>query len=269
MDSVVFKVIPIFGVIFLSMILVYSFFFNPFFDEGVNYPVILFFLRIIALGFCIFLIFRPFCFYAYSIVGFIFSVFWTVDSSNMLLSFLYILLFMTTASISGFFYRKRNLKVIIIAVIYILLPLAQLRLGKEAFFDYIVTCLFAIPVIFLSFIFIFSSFHTYYDKIRAFPLELNLYSDLTKEDIIIVCRILQNEKYTSISSSLKRSEVTIKKRAAKIFRCFSSVDKYDFVANFSNHPVMYNGKLLMDADRNETSYFAEVCKDVQGTIAKS
>ena len=86
-------------------------------------------------------------------------------------------------------------------------------------------------------------------------LELDKIDSFTDREVIMICKILQNDKYDYIARVLKLSEITVKKAAATIYKKLGVTDKIDLFGKYANHSVSRDGILYLTKDHAETEDF--------------
>lgn len=89
-------------------------------------------------------------------------------------------------------------------------------------------------------------------------LDLDKFDPFTSREIIVLCKILQNEKYDYIARTLNLSEITIKKTAASIYKKLACSDKLDLFGQYSNHAVAKGDQMLLETNRTETKFLADL-----------
>ncbi|MCQ2572828.1 MAG: LuxR C-terminal-related transcriptional regulator [Treponema sp.] len=272
-DKIIYRIIPGFALIVSLVSIILPSWFRPLGNPTVQYPVIFQMVHVISATFFLLIIVFPGNPVFYTILGLLFSIYLPVEKADVLYSFVYYCVFIVSIYVLGFFKTKRKVKVLTICVFYFLIIILQLVLhGIDFFlgnlFQYLVT--FSLIVVAAVFFF---SIHNISKNIsvddnsglkenvqefgRKF-LDLSGFEDLSYREIIIICKILQNEKYDYIARQLGLSEITVKKAAGNIFRKMDCTDKFDFFGKYSNLAVCDGARIFMTEKREETELLLEM-----------
>lgn len=257
-STVLLRLIPILGIILTSITCIPGcrIFQSP---EGTPYTQILLALKLTTILAFIFILFYPKKIGVYGIQSFLYSVYWAVLPDSFYFSLMHTILCVSILIARGFFKKHAVNKIIMFIIFYFLLALCQLFYGKEHFVEYMTHWITTWVMFFLSFYYLLYVYYAQIKKASEIPFVLDECPFIESDaDVLIVCRILQNEKYDSIARSLKVSERTIKRRTAKVFEYFGCADKLDFFARFSNHPVFYHGVEILSGSRVETEAFQKL-----------
>ncbi len=253
----VYRAIPVVGflLVLLTFIPEIHIFQNP---VDSPYKEILFVLKGITIISFIYMIIFPQKIGFYGLCSFLYSLYWSFLPDCFVYSFLNTVLFLSILVARGYFKCRMKRRIFTVSFFYFLISFVQLRFGIMEFLKYISLWAFTWAILFVSIYYVLTVFYEYVRRIGNIPLSLDDFPDLDEADILIVCRILQNEKYDSIAREFKISERTVKRRCSKIFEHYSCADKLDFLAKYSNHSVSYKGVEYLTKDRNETNALVEL-----------
>lgn len=145
---------------------------------------------------------------------------------------------------------------VVLLVYNIAMTVSQALGGKGFAPEYLVYSISALALIIISVAFVFSV-----ERLKAKPvssekddiLNLGTYEDFSDREIVIICKILQNDKYDYIARSLNLSEITVKKAAAVIFKKLDCTDKVDLFGKYANHTVTKGSSVFLENGKTETS----------------
>lgn len=227
--------------------------------EGSPYNQILLILKITTVIAFIFILIYPQKFGLYGIQSFLYSIYWAILPDSFYFSLMHTILCISILVARGFFKRNTIKKICMFIAFYFLLAFCQLFYGREHFIEYMTHWVTTWVMFMLSFYYLLYVYYSHMKKASEIPFVLDECPYIeNNEDVLIVCQILQNEKYDSIARSLKVSERTIKRRSSKIFEFFGCADKLDFFAKFSNHPVFFHGVEYLSEKRVETEALQKI-----------
>lgn len=154
----------------------------------------------------------------------------------------------------------------VILLTYIIVENA-VRLFKDREFmaDKLIYFVAALALIIICITFAFSArriivSHTEEDLV----LDLDKGEGFTDRESIIICKILENEKYDYIARQLNLSEITVKKAAGTIFKKLDCSDKMDLFGKYANHAVTKGKDLYLSTDRTESELLKKLIKKEQG-----
>lgn len=145
---------------------------------------------------------------------------------------------------------------VVLLVYNIVMTISQAMGGKGFAPEYLVYSIFALALIVISVTFVFSV-----ERLKSKPalsekddiLDLSILEDFSDRELIIVCKILQNDKYDYIARTLNLSEITVKKAAAVIFKKLDCQDKVDLFGKYANHTVTKGSDVYLENGNTETS----------------
>ncbi|MCQ2597482.1 MAG: LuxR C-terminal-related transcriptional regulator [Treponema sp.] len=266
-DKILFRIFPAFALVVSLVSIILPAWFTPL-GNAVIHNVIIYQLFHMASSmlFILILVF-PGRYTFYAIIGLMFSVYLPMEQADVFYSFLFYCLFLYSVYEMGLLDEFKRIKTVGILFFYIFIVFLQFLIyGADFFlanmFQYVVT--FSILVITAA---LFFSLRTI-EKIHApevieepkkgLALDLNTFERLTDREIIIICRILQNEKYDYIARTLGLSEITVKKAAGVIFKKMNCTDKFDFFGKYSNLAVVMGDKVFLTEKREETEILSEM-----------
>lgn len=240
-----YRILSILGIIFLTIYNI-SFFINFLKTKQVSnfYGIkhvesFSFYVNLFAIFGFVFTLFYPEKLEMYSLISFVYSIFITITSPENIISILMLFLGLITLSIRGFFYNTRKLKLSIIAIIYVLIELTNLRYGEKIFISSFFKKLIAMFLLFVIFTFEKRNSENNVEKKLNIPIDLSIYNDLNQEDFIIIKYLLLGNKYSAIATELKISIPTVKKRTKKIFNILGVPDLIGFHSKFNGRELLF------------------------------
>lgn len=266
-DKIFFRIFPAFALVVSLVSIILPSWFTPLGNAVIhNVTIYQLFHMASSMLFILILVF-PGRYTFYAIIGLMFSVYLPMEQADVFYSFLFYCLFLYSVYEMGLLDEFKRIKTVGILFFYIFIVFLQFLIyGADFFlanmFQYVVT--FSILVITAA---LFFSLRTI-EKIHApevieepkkgLALDLNTFERLTDREIIIICRILQNEKYDYIARTLGLSEITVKKAAGVIFKKMNCTDKFDFFGKYSNLAVVMGDKVFLTEKREETEILSEM-----------
>lgn len=266
-DKILFRIFPAFALVVSLVSIILPSWFTPLGNAVIhNVTIYQLFHMASSMLFILILVF-PGRYTFYAIIGLMFSVYLPMEQADVFYSFLFYCLFLYSVYEMGLLDEFKRIKTVGILFFYIFIVFLQFLIyGADFFlanmFQYVVT--FSILVITAA---LFFSLRTI-EKIHApevieepkkgLALDLNTFERLTDREIIIICRILQNEKYDYIARTLGLSEITVKKAAGVIFKKMNCTDKFDFFSKYSNLAVVMGNKVFLTEKREETEILSEM-----------
>lgn len=266
-DKIFFRIFPAFALVVSLVSIILPSWFTPLGNAVIhNVTIYQLFHMASSMLFILILVF-PGRYTFYAIIGLMFSVYLPMEQADVFYSFLFYCLFLYSVYEMGLLDEFKRIKTVGILFFYIFIVFLQFLIyGADFFlanmFQYVVT--FSILVITAA---LFFSLRTI-EKIHApevieepkkgLALDLNTFERLTDREIIIICRILQNEKYDYIARTLGLSEITVKKAAGVIFKKMNCTDKFDFFGKYSNLAVVMGNKVFLTEKREETEILSEM-----------
>lgn len=266
-DKIFFRIFPAFALVVSLVSIILPSWFTPLGNAVIhNVTIYQLFHMASSMLFILILVF-PGRYTFYAIIGLMFSVYLPMEQADVFYSFLFYCLFLYSVYEMGLLDEFKRIKTVGILFFYIFIVFLQFLIyGADFFlanmFQYVVT--FSILVITAV---LFFSLRTI-EKIHApevieepkkgLALDLNTFERLTDREIIIICRILQNEKYDYIARTLGLSEITVKKAAGVIFKKMNCTDKFDFFGKYSNLAVVMGDKVFLTEKREETEILSEM-----------
>lgn len=266
-DKILFRIFPAFALVVSLVSIILPSWFTPLGNAVIhNVTIYQLFHMASSMLFILILVF-PGRYTFYAIIGLMFSVYLPMEQADVFYSFLFYCLFLYSVYEMGLLDEFKRIKTVGILFFYIFIVFLQFLIyGADFFlanmFQYVVT--FSILVITAA---LFFSLRTI-EKIHApevieepkkgLALDLNTFERLTDREIIIICRILQNEKYDYIARTLGLSEITVKKAAGVIFKKMNCTDKFDFFGKYSNLAVVMGNKVFLTEKREETEILSEM-----------
>ena len=140
----------------------------------------------------------------------------------------------------GFFKKNSSKKITVFIIIYLILFFIGIRLSK----DFILSDL--IQKISLIMIFLFSAFIVTNRKTKEMTdstrkkLNLAAYSKLSKNDAVMLQKVLENKQYKQIASEVFRSEGFVRNRLNFIYDILEVSDKADFIFKYTNFEIVFS-----------------------------
>lgn len=273
LDRLFFKVFPAFALIISLISIILPSWFRPLGNPTVHYAWLYQFMHVVSSIIFILILVFPGHYVYYAILGLIFSIYLPYEKADVFYSFIYVILFLASVFKMGFLKDHRKSKTAAVCFFYGLIIVGQLFLHGTSYFlenlfQYLVTL--SLIIIAITFVFSVRTISKQSDEEiteqmleekqgpKGKYLDLSVYNGLTNREIIIICKILQNEKYDYIARQLGLSEITVKKAAGTIFKKMDCTDKFDFMGKYSQLTVQCGDKVFMSETRQETDLLAEM-----------
>lgn len=209
-------------------------------DASINYIS----LRIFIQNFLVIILFILLVIYPHrlefiSIAAFSYTFTCTVFETENPMGFCMFFLGMIALYIRGFFVYKEKLKMICSTVVLVIIILLRLHFGKEIFLDTLPDCIAYPLVLGVSLLLLKNYYQSIKDSITVRILNLAEYPGLTKNDIPLLQKVLENKQYKVISAELCRSEGTVRNRLNKIYDILGVMDKTGFITTFTGYKIVF------------------------------
>ena len=144
-----------------------------------------------------------------------------------------------TLYIRGFFIFKKKLKMICSTVVLVIMILLRLHFGIEIFLNTLPECI-AYPLVLGIPLLLLKNYHqSINDSNTVKILNLAEYQGLTKHDIPLLQKVLENKQYKVISAELSRTEGTVRNRLNKIYDILGVMDKTGFITTFTGYEIVF------------------------------
>lgn len=266
-DKIFFRIFPAFALLVSLVSIILPAWFKPLGNAAVHNVTIYQLVHMASSMLFILILVFPGRYTFYAIIGLMFSVYLPMEQADVFYSFLYYCLFLFSIYQMELLDEFKRIKTAGILLFYLFIIFLQyLIYGSDLFisnmFQYVVT--FSILVITATLFFSLRKIEEFHapeieEKTRqGNALDLTTFEGLSDREIIIICRILQNEKYDYIARTLGLSEITVKKAAGAIFKKMGCTDKFDFFGKYSNLAVVMGDKVFLTEKREETEVLSEM-----------
>lgn len=270
-DNVIFRIFPAFALIVSLVSIILPSWFVPLGNYTVHYPIIFSLVHIVSSILFILILVFPYKFIFYTITGLMFSIYLPFEQADVLYSFFYVVMMLASLYYMDFFKTKRPLKVSLICVFYVVQFIVLVLFHGKAYiqaniFSYIVTL--SLIVISVTFVFSIQKIKTEPEDVEKI-LDVDGFQPFSDRELVILCKIIQNEKYDYIARVLNLSEITVKKAAAGIYKKLDCTDKIDLFSKYSNYAVSRGDCLFLTQERSETKFLAEIIKKERIPSVKS
>lgn len=266
-DRILFRVFPAFALIVSLISIILPSWFHPLGNQSVHFELVYQLIHVLSSILFILIMVFPGRVFFYTIIGFVFSIYLPLEQADVFYSFLYVAMFLVSIYEQGFFSVRKRVKTGGACLYYLLIILIQfLVYGKAYFLENLFQYLVCFSLIFISATFVFSVRNIskesepeeLVEDSKGKSLDLSYFEDLSDREIIIICKILQNDKYDYIARQLGLSEITVKKAAGNIFKKMDCTDKFDFFGKYSNLSIIKGDSVYMTEKREETSLLWEI-----------
>ncbi len=215
---------------------------TSFFKAFTNNQLFVFIEDFVVATVCVILFFYP---QRYSLIG-ICSLWYsivisTVSVDNMMCIIMF-LLTLCTFLIRGVFRTKKQIKAVIVILVYLYELLISLRFGFKLFVECSLLKIGYTFVIVLC-IYLYSEFHLSNVLIelndKNHILNLADYDGINRCDIDLLERVLRNKKYKEIAFELHGNPGTIRNRLNKLYDILSTGDRTGFILKYNGYKIVY------------------------------
>lgn len=266
-DRILFRIFPAFALIVSLISIILPPWFRPLGNQSVHFELAYQLVHVVSSILFILILVFPGRLFFYSIIGLLFSIYLPLEQADVFYSFLYVGMVLASCYGLGFFKTYKKVKVGGACFFYILIVLMQfLFYGNEYLLENLFQHLVCLSLILMSATFVFSvrniskeaEAEAPVEESKGKSLDLSHFEDLSDREIIIICKILQNDKYDYIARQLGLSEITVKKAAGNIFKKMDCTDKFDFFGKYSNLSIIKGDLVFMNEKREETPLLWEI-----------
>jgi DNA-binding CsgD family transcriptional regulator len=193
----------------------------------------------------IYLIFNPLNFRVYAISFYIFGVGNLLDNGNILG-----MVFLITASvfffITGFFYKKRTLKIVLL-LIPIALALA-FQCTQSSLINFAISLMHIVAAAFL-FSMLAALMYPEIKKLRSLREVVFIENpQVTQQDVDWLNKVLNGTRYITIALEADVSESSVKAQMLKLYKLLGANSKSEFCAMYHNSKF----ELKLNADTNQS-----------------
>lgn len=266
-DKILFRIFPAFALIVSLISIMLPPWFHPLGNQQIHFDLAYQLIHVVSSIVFILMLVFPGKYFLYTITGFIFSIYLPLEQADVFYCFLYVALVFLSVYELGFFDNRKRIKVSACCLYYILIILMQFFVcGSSYVLENLFQYLVCFSLIVIGATFVFSVRNISKDSVPEKPVEeskgksldLAHFEGLSDRDIIIICKILQNDKYDYIARSLGLSEITVKKAAGNIFKKMDCTDKFDFFGKYSNLSIIKDDFVYMTEKKEETPLLWEI-----------
>lgn len=266
-DKILFRVFPAFALIVSLISIILPPWFRPLGNQSVHFDLAYQLIHVLSSILFILILVFPGRVFFYTIIGFVFSIYLPLEQADIFYSFLFVAMFLVSIYEQGFFDVRKRVKTGVACFYYLLIIFMQfLVYGKTYFLENFFQYLVCLSLILVSATFVFSVGNISKESAPEEPVEapkgksldLSYFEDLSDREIIIICKILQNDKYDYIARQLGLSEITVKKAAGNIFKKMDCTDKFDFFGKYSNLSIVKGDSVYMSEKKEETPLLWEI-----------
>ena len=182
----------------------------------------------------------------FAIISFVYMLNILITDCNNLIPVCMLELCIIALYSRGFFVKKKQLKISLLCLFYLIALFSEIRFGFNKFITSFLLNIGALFIISVSAI-IFQRQITSV-KISSIPqiLDLTSYDQLTDQDKKIIRLIKEGNKYEWIAGHLGMATSTLKKRVKNIFEILDVVDLIDFHAQLGKLTFIYTKEELLE-----------------------
>ncbi len=266
-DKILFRIFPAFGLIVSLISIILPSWFKPLGNVVVHNEVIYQLIHMAASMLFILILVFPGRFVFYAVIGLMFSIYLPLEQAEVFYSFFFYCIFLFSLYEMELFEKYRKLKFLGVCFYYLFIIFLQfLFYGFSFFLSNLFQYVVSFSLIVLTLVLSLSVQKITAEEVQKEPeiesrgkaLDLGTFERFSEREIIIICKILQNEKYDYIARQLGLSEITVKKAAGGIFKKMDCTDKFDFFGKYSNLSVVIDDKVYLTEKREETEILLEM-----------
>lgn len=181
----------------------------------------------------------------YSLISFIYMIYILISEPNNLIPVFMAVLCIATLNIRGFFYKRKNIKIALFIILYLLALVSEIRYGFNVFFISLLQNIAAFFILGLTVIIIQKQFSQINSNALRI-LDLTKYETLTEQDKIIIKLLKEGQKYEWIAGNLGIATSTLKKHTKSIFKILDVADLIDFHAQLGQLTFIYTKQELLE-----------------------
>lgn len=188
----------------------------------------------------IFLIFKPRKFIIIGIASLFYSICYLLSSTQLqCMSIPMFALSLVTFSISGFFHKRRKLKIIVFTLIYIVCLIFPIFYDIK-FIECIISKI-TISFVVLLLLFFISEYIKQLNKKQTTTKILNLakFKGLVRSDMFLLQEILDNKKYKEIALKIHGNEGALRNKLSKIYKILGVGDRIGFITVYSGYELIF------------------------------
>jgi len=270
-DRILYRIFPSFALIVSLISIMLPPWFHPLGNQTVHFTLVFQLVHVVSSILFILLMVFPGRSIFYTLIGLVFSIYLPLEKADVFYCFLYVATVFMSAYGLGFFKKFRQFKVCLCCFFYLIIIFMQFAVyGKEYFLENLFQYLVCFSLIVIGATFVFSVKNISKASEEETPaeevegkgksLDLSHFEGLSDREIVIICKILQNDKYDYIARTLGLSEITVKKAAGNIFKKMDCTDKFDFFGKYSNLSIIKGDLVYMNEKREETEVLEEIIR---------
>lgn len=219
---------------------------KDFTQEQIFFLTLRFLINIISVFAFILIVIKPERCELFALISLIYTFSILISDNGNLIPVFMAILAVTVLVTRGFFTKKKELKIIVLSVLYIAALCSEIRFGKVDFIRSVLNNIAAFFISAISFIFIQKYIANISARFEPRILDLTKYDELDEQDKEIIKLLKEGQKYDWIAGNQKMATSTLKKHVRRIFQILDVSDLVEFHAEFGGREIIYTKEELLE-----------------------